>query len=140
MLSEEKLLEEIKSFIKVGWERGKEERQRLSQFIDGMSFPITYGQYKEICPYCGGIMECDVVDVGVGPGVQCGPYHCENCNASEIHCSDNKENLDEDEKETGFYKNKISPIANAINGKLINHKEALELYPLGLLDNCKPKC
>jgi len=66
------------------------------------------------------------------------PYHCEVCGASEIHPNDTLP-LDEDEEETGFYKNRISPIANQTNdGKLVNHKEALKLYPLGMLKNCKP--
>lgn len=38
---------------------------------------------KEKCPYCGTECEADWVDVGVG-FVQCGPYYCENCGASEI--------------------------------------------------------
>ena len=35
------------------------------------------------CPYCKSEMEADWVDVGIGMQ-QCGPYHCESCNASEI--------------------------------------------------------
>lgn len=35
------------------------------------------------CPYCGNKTEADSVDVGVGH-IQCGPYHCESCGASEI--------------------------------------------------------
>lgn len=35
------------------------------------------------CPYCDTEMEADFVDVGVGY-VQCGPYHCYSCGASEI--------------------------------------------------------
>lgn len=35
------------------------------------------------CPYCGTECEADWVDVGVGV-IQCGPYYCENCGASEI--------------------------------------------------------
>lgn len=36
------------------------------------------------CPYCGfEDCEADWVDVGVGM-VQCGPYHCYECGASEI--------------------------------------------------------
>ncbi|HGH7178522.1 TPA: hypothetical protein ACJMKL_000662 [Bacillus luti] len=35
------------------------------------------------CPYCKSYMEADWVDVGVGM-VQCGPYHCYECGASEI--------------------------------------------------------
>lgn len=35
------------------------------------------------CPYCKDEMEADWVDNGVGM-VQCGPYHCYSCEASEI--------------------------------------------------------
>lgn len=80
-------------------------------------------------------MEADFVDVGVG-FAQCGPYHCDNCDASEIsperdrgktECIngewkyvqiytqeeiDTKLKLDEDERRTGFYKGRISPLAN----------------------------
>lgn len=35
------------------------------------------------CPYCKSEMDADWVDVGVGM-VQCGPYHCYYCGASEI--------------------------------------------------------
>lgn len=35
------------------------------------------------CPYCGLLMECDTVDIGVG-FAQCGPYYCDGCGASEI--------------------------------------------------------
>lgn len=35
------------------------------------------------CPYCNNDCEADWVDVGIGM-VQCGPYYCDNCGASEI--------------------------------------------------------
>ena len=90
------------------------------------------------CPYCQFPMEADWVDVGVGM-VQCGPYHCENCNASQIGSESgqydengkwqqNELNLDADEKRTGFYKNRISPLANQYNGKPISHKQADAIY------------
>ena len=40
-------------------------------------------EYTEKCPYCGSECEADWVDVDVSL-VQCGPFHCENCGASEI--------------------------------------------------------
>ena len=89
----------------------------------------------DVCPYCGSIMECDTVNVGIGYQ-QCGPYHCKECGASEIHHSDTLE-LDEDEQMTGFYKNRISPIANTCCGHLVSHVEAKRLYKNGSLDNCK---
>lgn len=83
-------------------------------------------------------MDADWVDVGVGL-VQCGPFHCDACGASQIgreagdYGPDGKWhetdlNLDEDEKRTGFYKNRISPHANQVNGVLIDHKTADALY------------
>lgn len=43
---------------------------------------------KENCPYCNSECEADWVDVEVGY-IQCGPYHCDNCGASEIGPYDN---------------------------------------------------
>ncbi|MDX1806562.1 MAG: hypothetical protein R3267_06025 [Paenisporosarcina sp.] len=42
-----------------------------------------YDTPSKDCPYCKSSMEADWVDVGVGM-VQCGPYHCYECRASEI--------------------------------------------------------
>ncbi|KMM51651.1 hypothetical protein ACH95_23335 [Bacillus glycinifermentans] len=107
------------------------------------------------CPYCGEECEADFVDNGVGM-VQCGPYHCYNCGASEIGPEMEFEDLvDKDghyagqgklkspqdftEKEirNGWYEpksKKISPYANTIAGQLVNHIEAKAAYNLGLLD------
>jgi hypothetical protein len=43
----------------------------------------AYDTPSQECPYCKAEMEADWVDVGVGM-VQCGPYHCYECEASEI--------------------------------------------------------
>ncbi|MBG9837927.1 MULTISPECIES: hypothetical protein [Bacillus cereus group] len=43
----------------------------------------AYDTPTQECPYCKSKMEADWVDVGVGM-VQCGPYHCYECGASEI--------------------------------------------------------
>ncbi|WP_267379330.1 hypothetical protein [Bacillus sp. GM_Baccil_2] len=43
----------------------------------------AYDTPTQECPYCKSEMEADWVDVGVGM-VQCGPYHCYECGASEI--------------------------------------------------------
>lgn len=43
----------------------------------------AYDTPTEKCPYCQRETEADWVDVGVGM-VQCGPYHCYACGASEI--------------------------------------------------------
>jgi len=83
----------------------------------------------EECPYCKGPMECDTVDVDVG-FVQCGPYLCQICGANEIHPDDDRTNLTEEEKRTGFYRSgKVSPKTNVDdNGNIISHKVADYLY------------
>lgn len=109
------------------------------------------------CPYCGEECEADWVDVGVGM-MQCGPYHCYSCGASEIgpemkfeELTDengwyvmgdviNKEDFTEKELETGGYephRKKISPYANTVNGKLVDHITAKKMYDTGLLDEKK---
>ncbi len=74
-------------------------------------------------------MEADWVDVGVGM-VQCGPYHCFACSASEIGPEREKveATLDEDERRTNFYKGRISPHANQHRGVPVSHKVADALY------------
>lgn len=90
---------------------------------------------SEKCPYCGSDMYADWVDVGVAMQ-QCGPYHCTNCGASEIGPERIKDGFDktvsEEELITGYYKAKISPLANQVNGVLIDHKTAEMLYKHGL--------
>lgn len=85
------------------------------------------------CPYCDVPIECDMVDVGIG-FVQCGPYHCDLCQASEIGPEGLSEDLDEDERRTGFYKSRISPHANIVQGTLVSHQVAKAAYRKGLLD------
>ena len=136
MHTESEILAEIKRKIKFSWSCPPESRQRIRNWCDALLWVLYDNSHYDICPYCGEIMQCDIVDVGVGYQ-QCGPYHCESCGASEIHPDDHLP-LDEDEKETGYYKNRISPLANTSGGKLVTHKKALELYSMGLLDNCKP--
>lgn len=138
MKTEEEIKERIKQEIQFGWKHGnKETRKYVNSFCNGLLWTLYGYNNVSYCPYCGEIIYCDEVDIGIG-WQQCGPYHCEACGASEMHPNDTLP-LDEDEEETGFYKDRISPVANTSNGKLVNHKEALKLYPLGLLDNCKPE-
>lgn len=142
MKTEQEIHNEIKRSVKNYWDNFRkldtEENMfhRLMAVVDKLLWVLYDHRFKTICPYCGEIMECDTVDVGIGHQ-QCGPYHCESCGASEIHSSDNLE-LDKDEEMTGYYKNRISPIANTCCGHLVDHKEAKRLYEHGLLDNCKP--
>ncbi|QWU14240.1 hypothetical protein SAMN04487895_101530 [Paenibacillus sophorae] len=109
----------------------------------------------EPCPYCAAPCHADFVDVGVGM-VQCGPYHCTKCGASEIGPElqyedkkdengfyagpgeiKNREMFSDIEIETNWYEpksGKISPYANTINGVLVDHKTAKAAYDVGLLD------
>jgi len=138
----------------------------------------AYDTPSQSCPYCTEEMEADWVDVGVGM-VQCGPYHCYSCNASEIGpelddwyykdregetiCLISKRKyyswarrgkggklqfkdhpvlrynapFSKKELETGFYdphKKEISPYANTVGGRLVDHKTAKEAYVIGILD------
>lgn len=90
---------------------------------------------KEKCPYCGSACHADFVDIGIG-FQQCGPYFCENCKASSIGTYDSPRQLTPKEIETGWYApgKPVSDKANTLNGKLVDHVEALELYRVGLLD------
>ena len=102
------------------------------------------------CPFCGGPAECDEVDVGVGY-VQCGPYQCQVCGASEmgpeVHGRDSwvdgemvwiegrrPEGVTDEEMKVGWYRNQISPHANTFQGQLVSHQVAKVLYRSGLLD------
>lgn len=96
----------------------------------------VYNPDLAICPYCGD-RDCmaDFVDIGIGME-QCGPYHCESCGASEISYLD-KRQLTDREKVTGWYEpgTPVSESANTVGGRLVDHKEALDFYRVGLLDS-----
>lgn len=90
---------------------------------------------QAICPYCKyEHCEADHVDVGIGL-VQCGPYHCPVCEASEVSSLDTRE-LSDRERQTGWFEpgSRVSDVANTVNGKLVNHRQAKEMYDIGLLD------
>lgn len=142
MRTEQEILNEIKRSIQIYWDSSydydtdKRQFARVQAKVDALLWVVYGYSHREVCPYCGEIMECDTVDVGVGCQ-QCGPYYCMNCHASEIHPSDTLE-LDDDEKLTGYYKSRISPIANTCCGTPVSHEVAKKLYEVGALDNCKP--
>ena len=94
----------------------------------------AYDEPTKGCPYCGAEMEADWVDVGVGV-VQCGPYHCDGCYASEIGPEGSEGGATDEELKVGFYQGKISPYANTVNGNLVDHKTAKAAYDIGLLDD-----
>lgn len=97
-----------------------------------MSGGYTYGEPepKERCPYCGTLCCADFVDVGVGM-VQCGPYHCERCGASEIGPHDDCRELTAPEINTGWYE-PGTPAGSSANvdeaGNHIRYFEADTLY------------
>lgn len=88
-----------------------------------------YETWKEKCPYCGNECEADFVDVGVGL-VQCGPFHCLNCFASQIGPHDKPRELTPEEEKTGWYAPHSEPgsSANVVGGKVVDHVEALDIY------------
>lgn len=99
----------------------------------------TYGSKEPTarCPYCGTECYADFCDVGVGM-VQCGPYHCENCGASEIGGYDKPRELSEREEQTGWYAPHSEPgsSANVIDGRIVSadvmrdiYRRANELHP-----------
>ena len=95
--------------------------------IGGERAPHVMG--KEPCPYCGALCWCDEVDVGVGVQ-QAGPYHCEECHASQIGPYDGKRELSDAEMSSGWYAPKSEPgsSANVIGGRIVTHKEARAVY------------
>lgn len=91
----------------------------------------AYGEHEptQPCPYCQTICRADFVDVGVGMQ-QCGPYHCEECGASEIGPFDKERELSAIEDKTGWYAPGAQPgsSANVINGRIVGYVQAREAY------------
>lgn len=96
-----------------------------------MSGGYSYGEHEptENCPYCGSVCRADFVDIGVG-FQQCGPYHCENCLASEIGPNDDERALTDQELKVGWYLPGSEPgsSANVIGGRIVSHVQAREAY------------
>lgn len=96
-----------------------------------MSGGYAYGEHEptENCPYCATVCRADFVDIGVG-FQQCGPYHCDNCGASEIGPYDNERVLTATEEKTSWYAPGSAPgsSANMINGRIVSHVQAREAY------------
>lgn len=83
----------------------------------------------EPCPYCGAVCHAEFFDNGVGMQ-QCGPYHCEKCQASEIGGYDSKRKLSMREKQLGWYAPYSEPgsSANVIDGKVTTSEDVKEAY------------
>lgn len=97
-----------------------------------MSGGYGYGEQepKERCPYCRALCCADFVDVGIG-FVQCGPFHCEACGASEIGPNDDPRPLSQVEDECGWYAPSSPPGSSANvddEGRVIRYFEADTLY------------
>lgn len=96
-----------------------------------MSGGYCYGESEpiEACPWCGTPCRADFVDIGVGY-TQCGPYHCENCGASERSGNDAARELTPKEIETGWYGPGSEPSehANVIAGKHVSHRVMRDAY------------
>ena len=75
---------------------------------------FSYGdpEPKERCPYCNALCCADFVDVGVGM-IQCGPFHCEACGASEIGPHDEPRPLTKAEQDAGWYGPDTTPGSTA---------------------------
>lgn len=115
----------------------------------------AYGDHEPAikCPYCQTRCTADFVDVGVGM-LQCGPYHCDNCLASEIGPYDKTHNpfkltfaeeppdprarvLTKQESDTGWYAPDSPPgsSANVIGGKVVSHVQMRDTYRDEFLGN-----
>jgi hypothetical protein len=91
----------------------------------------TYGESQptENCPYCSTLCYADFADVGVGY-TQVGPFHCTNCEASEIGAYDEPRELSAVELLCGWYAPGAQPgsSANMIDGKIVDHQTAKDAY------------
>ena len=92
---------------------------------------------KMTCPYCGNDgCEAEFCDVGVGY-VQCGPYHCLSCKATEIGPYD-KSTRTVREQELGWYaphSANLPDTVSTINGQFVSADLALSLYRRGRVDH-----
>ena len=90
-----------------------------------------YGEHEptELCPYCGSVCRADFVDIGVGMQ-QCGPFHCDECGASEIGPYDQERVLSPREMDCGWYAPGAEPgsSANVIGGRIVSHVPARRAY------------
>lgn len=97
--------------------------------LQGGYDPFNPATFREPCPYCRTLCECDLDHNGVG-FVQVGPFHCTACGASEIGGNDAERELSEDERRTGWYAPGAEPgsSANVIGGRIVIHEEMNAAY------------
>lgn len=98
----------------------------------------AYGQREPIvdCPYCSTPCNADFVDVGIGM-MQCGPYHCTRCQASEIGPNDESRQLSADEERTGWYAPGAEPgsSANVVGGAIVSAEGMRRVYREEFINN-----
>lgn len=96
----------------------------------------AYKTWTEDCPYCGVACDADFVDIGIGMQ-QCGPFHCDQCGASQIGPHDNPRELSQAEKDKGWYAPDSEPgsTANVIHGKIVSHQQMRSEYQKEFRDN-----
>jgi hypothetical protein len=97
-----------------------------------------YGEDEPIvhCPYCNTPTNADYVDVGIG-FVQCGPFHCTRCLASEIGPADKPRVLTAQEEDTGWYAPGAEPgsSANVIGGAVVSAVAMRKVYRDEFINN-----
>jgi len=110
------------------------------------------GEFTDNCPYCDSVCDADFCDVGVGM-VQCGPFHCMQCGASQIGPYDDTFDpyrtfwaepqkpkdrvLTKRESETHWYEPNTppGPSANVIGGHIVSHQVMKKIYDLKFTNN-----
>ncbi len=88
---------------------------------------------NQTCPYCGN-EQCTAewCDIGVG-FTQMAPYHCDNCEATEIGAYD-KTVPTAAETAAGWYApGRLPDTVSTVNGLMIDTKTALRLYEAGVV-------
>lgn len=103
--------------------------ERLDEIEAGLKRHAADPFGSRPCPYCGEPCECDTVDVGVGL-VQCGPYHCDACLASECGPYDSENDQARRNPKTGWYPPASPPgsSANVLDGKIVSASDMKSAY------------
>ena len=96
----------------------------------------AYDTWTQDCPYCKTVCDADFVDNGIGMQ-QCGPFHCDNCGASQIGPFDKERTLSAQEQDKGWYAPHSEPgsSANVIGGRVVSHRQMQATYKREFTDN-----